>query len=175
MLQLRQCLRCKHTFAEGDLVKHLLPKCPHCDSRLTVPKLKNDSKLWPYKKYIGYNYCTFQKIVVPLQAEKLTIMDKQIPTQSKPIPPLWLCILLDIIGMLSYIIPGMGEWMDTVWAPISACLFGLLFGGTKGTIIAFLEEALPFTDIIPTFTITYFLRKRKANKAMLKKNDNLHK
>ena len=126
-------------------------------------------------KYIGYNYCTFQKIVVPLQAEKLTIMDKQLPTQRKPIPPLWLCILLDIIGMLSYIIPGMGEWMDTVWAPISACLFGLLFGGTKGTIIAFLEEALPFTDIIPTFTITYFLRKRKANKAMLKKNDNLRK
>ena len=102
-------------------------------------------------------------------------MDKQLPTQSKPLPPLWLCILIDTIGMLSYIIPGMGEWMDTVWAPISACLFGLLFGGTKGTIIAFLEEALPFTDIIPTFTITYFLRKRKANKTILQKNDNLRK
>ncbi|MBR5573817.1 MAG: hypothetical protein IKW35_04915 [Paludibacteraceae bacterium] len=96
-------------------------------------------------------------------------MDKQLPTQSKPIPPLWLCILIDIIGMLSYLIPGMGEWMDTIWAPISACLFGILFGGTRGTIIAFLEEALPFTDIIPTFTITYFLRKRKADKTILQR------
>ena len=94
---------------------------------------------------------------------------------NKQQPSLWLCILIDTIGMLSYIIPGMGEWMDTVWAPISAYLFGRLLGGTKGTIIAFLEEALPFTDIIPTFTITYFLRKRKADKAMLKKNDNLRK
>ncbi len=102
-------------------------------------------------------------------------MDKQPLAQSKPIPPLWLCILIDTIGMLSYIIPGMGEWMDAVWAPISAYLFGLLFGGTKGTIIAFLEEALPFTDIIPTFTITYFLRKRKADKTILQKNDNLRK
>ena len=113
-------------------------------------------------RLIGYNYCTFQKIVVPLQAEKLTIMDKQLPTQSKPIPPLWLCILLDLIGMLSYVVPGMGELMDVVWAPISAFLFSMLFGGAKGTIIAFLEEILPFTDVIPTFTITYFIRKNQA-------------
>ena len=94
---------------------------------------------------------------------------------NKKLPPLWLCILIDAIGMLSYIIPGMGEWMDTAWAPISAYLFGLLFCGTKVTIISFLEEALPFTDIIPTFTITYFLRKRKADKTILQKNDNLRK
>ena len=94
---------------------------------------------------------------------------------NKQLPPLWLCILLDAVGMLSYFIPSIGEWMDTAWAPISAYLFDLLFGGTKGTIIAFLEEALPFTDIIPTFTITYFLRKRKADKTILQKNDNLRK
>ena len=64
--------------------------------------------------------------------------------------------------MLSYVIPGIGEWMDTVWAPISAFLFSMLFGGPKGIIIAFLEEILPFTDVIPTFTITYFIRKHKA-------------
>lgn len=107
-------------------------------------------------------------IKITFAGKKLTIMDKQPLAQSKPIPPLWLCILIDTIGMLSYLIPGMGEWIDTVWAPISAYLFGLLFGGTKGTIIAFLEEALPFTDIIPTFTITYFLRKRDADKALNK-------
>ena len=91
-------------------------------------------------------------------------MDHQPLAQPQPLPPLWLCILIDAIGVLSYFIPGIGEWVDTVWAPISAYLFSLLFGGTKGVVIAFLEEALPFTDIIPTFTITYFIRKRKLDK-----------
>lgn len=81
---------------------------------------------------------------------------------NKKLPPLWLCILLDLIGMLSYVVPGMGELIDVVWAPISAFLFSVLFGGAKGTIIAFLEEILPFTDVIPTFTITYFIRKNQA-------------
>ena len=85
---------------------------------------------------------------------------------SKQLPPLWLCILLDAVGMLSYFIPSIGEWIDIVWAPISAIIYGIIFGGTKGTIIAFLEEALPFTDIIPTFTITYFLRKRNTDKSI---------
>jgi hypothetical protein len=38
----------------------------------------------------------------------------------------------------------------------------LLFGGIKGTILVFLEEILPFTDVIPIYTITYFIRKNKA-------------
>ena len=83
-------------------------------------------------------------------------------TTNIKLPPLWLCILLDLIGMLSYVITGMGELMDIVWAPISAILFNILFGDSKGTIIAFLEEILPFTDVIPTFTITYFIRKNTA-------------
>ena len=81
---------------------------------------------------------------------------------NEKLPPLWLCILLDLIGMLSYVVPGMGELIDAVWAPISAFLFSRLFGGIKGTILVFLEEILPFTDVIPTFTITYFIRKNKA-------------
>ncbi len=96
-------------------------------------------------------------------------MGKQ-PTHSKQLPPLWLCILLDAVGMLSYFIPSIGEWMDTAWAPISAVIYGIIFGGTKGTIIAFLEEAIPFTDIIPTFTITYFIRKRHAEDKVISQN-----
>ena len=83
-------------------------------------------------------------------------------SDSSKLPPLWLCVLLDLIGMLSYVVPGMGELIDAVWAPISAFLFSRLFGGIKGTILVFLEEILPFTDVIPTFTITYFIRKNKA-------------
>ena len=89
---------------------------------------------------------------------------------NKQLPPLWLCILLDAVGMLSYFIPSIGEWMDTVWAPISAVIYGIIFGGTKGTIIAFLEEAIPFTDIIPTFTITYFIRKRNSEDKVISQN-----
>lgn len=83
-------------------------------------------------------------------------------SDSSKLPPLWLCILLDVVGLLSYVFPALGEWMDTAWAPISAYLFSVLFGGVKGTIFVFMEEVLPFTDAIPTFTITYFIRKNKA-------------
>lgn len=83
------------------------------------------------------------------------------------LPPLWICILLDAIGMASYFIPGWGEWIDVVWAPVSASLFYVLFGGKTGTIgaaITFAEEALPFADIIPMFTIGYFIRKKENNR-----------
>lgn len=71
-------------------------------------------------------------------------------------------MLLDIVGMASYFIPAWGEWIDIIWAPLSAFLFYWLFGGKTGIIgaaLTFAEEALPFTDIIPMFTICYFARK----------------
>ena len=84
-------------------------------------------------------------------------------TQQKK-PALGLCIILDMIGMATYIFPGIAEWMDMVWAPISAYLFFILFGGRFGKIGAvlnFLEEIIPFTDIIPSFTIAWFIQKIK--------------
>ena len=71
-------------------------------------------------------------------------------------------MLLDIVGMASYFIPAWGEWIDIIWAPLSAFLFYWLFDGKTGIIgaaLTFAEEALPFTDIIPMFTICYFARK----------------
>ena len=81
-------------------------------------------------------------------------------------PPLWLCLLLDAIGMISYLIPTWGEWIDLLWAPVAALLFYLLFGGKTaaiGSVITLLEEALPFTDFLPLFTIAYIIGKRKHN------------
>ena len=83
------------------------------------------------------------------------------------IPALWLCLLLDAVGMLSYVFPGWGEWIDALWAPISSILFYYLFGGKTGALgaaITFAEESLPFTDMIPMFTIGYFIRKRETKK-----------
>ena len=85
---------------------------------------------------------------------------QQIPT--KPLPSLSFCIVMDLIGCASFAIPGIGEFSDIIWAPLSAFIFMKSFGGRFGAIGAvlnFLEEALPFTDIIPSFTISYFLRK----------------
>src|SRR5450631_1402827 len=77
---------------------------------------------------------------------------------NKKQPSLALCIILDLIGCASYIIPGMGEWIDVVWAPVSAIIFFIMFGSWKGALFEFTEEILPGTDIIPTFTIAWFLK-----------------
>lgn len=67
-------------------------------------------------------------------------------------------ILFDFIGMLSYLIPGIAETLDVVWAPISGFLLVAMYKGYTGKVagfIGFLEEILPFTDVIPTFTLTW--------------------
>lgn len=76
-------------------------------------------------------------------------------------PSLLLCILLDVVGSASYFLPFIGEWADLVWAPLSGYIFYKLFGGKTGKIgavVSMVEEALPFTDIIPTFTIAYIYK-----------------
>lgn len=83
------------------------------------------------------------------------------------LPSLWLCLLLDAMGMVSYFVPGWGEWIDTIWGPLSAIIFYILFGGKTGMVgaaISFAEEALPFTDVVPMFTIGYFVRKKEIGK-----------
>jgi hypothetical protein len=88
--------------------------------------------------------------------------------KEKPfVPNIGLCIILDVIGMASYLIPALGEFADVVWAPISGFLFYKLFGGRFGVIggvLNFLEEIIPFTDIIPSFTIAWFIRKHEVDK-----------
>jgi hypothetical protein len=84
-------------------------------------------------------------------------------------PSLIVCIIMDIIGYGTYALPFFGELGDAVWAPISALIFFQLFGGVKGAvggIFNFIEEFLPFTDFIPTFTIMWlwqYFRKEKVS------------
>jgi hypothetical protein len=81
-------------------------------------------------------------------------------TILKKSPSLSFCLIMDAIGCLSYVIPGLGELSDAVWAPISGIIFAYVFGGTKGMIggaFNFLEEALPGTDFIPSYTIMWFM------------------
>lgn len=78
-------------------------------------------------------------------------------------PKLSYCLIADAIGMLSYFIPAFGEAIDIVWAPVSGILFYAWFHRRLGAFIATAEEIIPFTDIIPTFTIAYFMFKNKKN------------
>ena len=72
---------------------------------------------------------------------------------------LFLSLLFDGIGMLSYLLPGFAETIDFIWAPISGILLMKMYKGTFGKlagVFGFIEELVPFTDIIPTFTIAWF-------------------
>jgi hypothetical protein len=67
-------------------------------------------------------------------------------------------IALDGLGYVSFIIPGVGEFSDVVWAPVSAWLMTKLYKGNPGkvgAVISFLEEAAPGLDVIPTFTLMW--------------------
>jgi hypothetical protein len=95
-------------------------------------------------------------------------------SKKKFLPNISICIAMDLIGMFTYIIPAFGEFADIVWAPISGFIFYKMFGGRVGIIggvLNFLEEIIPFTDFIPSFTIAWFIRKNEIEKSGLKKID----
>lgn len=77
-------------------------------------------------------------------------------------PSFLFCLIMDVIGMASYFIPFLGEWFDVLWAPVSAFIFYRSFKGKVakvGSIIDFLEEIFPFSDLLPTFTLAYIYTK----------------
>ena len=80
---------------------------------------------------------------------------------------LLLCVVMDLIGYATYSIPVLGELGDLIWAPISAIIFFKTFGGWKGAfggVFNFVEEILPGTDFIPSFTMMWLWQNFRANK-----------
>ena len=80
---------------------------------------------------------------------------------NKQQPSLIFCILMDLVGYATYAIPFLGEIGDIIWAPISSLIFMSTFGGWKGALGGignFIEEILPGTDFIPSFTIMWFIQ-----------------
>ena len=76
-------------------------------------------------------------------------------------PSLIFCLLMDAGGYLTYTIPVLGELGDLFWAPVSALVFSISFGGWKGLLggaFNFVEEILPGTDFIPSFTLAWVLK-----------------
>ena len=67
-------------------------------------------------------------------------------------------IIFDLIGYASYGVPFLAEITDVVWAPIAGFMLSRMYKGTVGRVggvLEFLEEIIPGTDFIPTFTLTW--------------------
>ena len=63
-------------------------------------------------------------------------------------------IIGDLLGYVSFIVPI----FDVVWAPLSGYIMSKLYEGKKGKIagvLVFIEEALPFLDVLPSFLILW--------------------
>lgn len=70
-------------------------------------------------------------------------------------------IVFDAIGMLSFVIPGVGEFTDVIWAPLASFLIYKMYKGTEGKIgglITFVDEIMPGLDVIPTFTLMWIYK-----------------
>jgi hypothetical protein len=87
-------------------------------------------------------------------------------------------ILFDAIGMLSFTIPLIGDFADVVWAPLAGFLMTKMYEGRVGKVagvLTFVEEILPFTDVVPSFTFTWiytYLIKREGNGGRKQITDN---
>ena len=90
--------------------------------------------------------------------------------KEKKVKYLVLGLLFDAVGMLSFVIPGIGEFSDLIWAPVAAWLMTRMYKGRTGQIagvVTFIEELLPGLDWIPSFTLmwlyTYVFTKKIEN------------
>jgi len=80
---------------------------------------------------------------------------------------LLLSLLFDALGFVSLIFPP----FDFIWAPLSAYLMTKLYKGREGKIaavISFIEEALPFLDVVPTFSLMWLYTYVFKTKAPIK-------
>jgi hypothetical protein len=112
-----------------------------------------------------------QRFSVKMKKIFRTKQNSNITLQPKPMPSLVLCLVMDILGYATYAVPFLGEFLDIIWAPLSALIFMRMFGGAKGLfggIFNFFEELMPGLDFIPTFTITWFIQYFSRNKEAYK-------
>lgn len=91
--------------------------------------------------------------------------------KDKKYQKLLLGLLFDGIGMLSFLVPFIGDFSDVIWAPLAGWLMTRLYKGKIGQaagVFAFIEEIIPGLDVIPSFTImwiyTYLLKSSKKGK-----------
>lgn len=67
------------------------------------------------------------------------------------------CVAMDLAGDASELIPVLGEFTDVAFAPVEAAFLQVLFKSPLISAFGFAEEILPFTDVVPTFTMSWIL------------------
>lgn len=81
--------------------------------------------------------------------------------EQKKMAALAFAIGVDLLGMGSYLLPIFGEGFDAIWAPIAMFANFAIHGGIigfGGGLATLAEELMPFTDIIPSVTLTWVVR-----------------
>jgi len=67
-------------------------------------------------------------------------------------------LLFDALGMATMMIPVVGPFLDLIWAPYAAKNMRNMYEGEAGkvaSVVVFIEEILPISDFIPTFTLMW--------------------
>lgn len=94
------------------------------------------------------------------RASKAASEAAQRKVESIP-PEAWaklvVCLVIDGLGDSSFFLPGLGELSDFAYAPLEAFLLNQLFRSNAIASLGFIEEALPFTDVLPTATLAWVL------------------
>lgn len=67
------------------------------------------------------------------------------------------CVAIDLIGDTSFLLPGVGEVEDLIWAPLSSLIVFRIFGSETLATVNFVKELLPVSDILPLATIAWLL------------------
>jgi len=99
---------------------------------------------------------TKKKRVSPPRLEVSSASNNRINSQLDPdFGKLVLCIVIDVIGTSSELIPFVGELTDIAWAPLAAIALRSLYGSNIVFVLEFVEEILPFTDILPLATLCW--------------------
>jgi hypothetical protein len=64
-------------------------------------------------------------------------------------------LLIDLIGSSSYLLPVVGEGFDLAWAPTQTILIMAMYDSVTPNLkyVSFIEEILPFTDVVPSATV----------------------
>lgn len=76
---------------------------------------------------------------------------------ENPSSKLMASLAIDFLGNATFVVPGLGELADVLWAPVSAKLVSGMYSESSphAKYVAFFEELLPFTDFIPTATLAW--------------------
>ena len=104
---------------------------------------------------IGANQRTEQKQAQSMQDKRPQTQGLN-PSINIDINKLVLCLIIDTLGTSSEFIPFVGELTDIGYAPIAALALRYIFTGSNIVFaLEFVEEILPFTDILPLATICW--------------------